>query len=211
MGKHSKHNHTQHQFGHAEKAMAKGDWGTLETRIGSDSQLPFGYCALSNQPCCVGQGTEAVMTPTSGRIYRREAILESLLAQKQSNNEAALQAEKLRLQDRHVEDRLAQRARELEVANFKHKVGGASSVEISTSDRKRKALDDSASGAFLTDNTRLRLLDDRTDAQKDAHLNAVSFWMHTAAPDFVSNASSAPRALVALHCDPIDPFLLHHG
>jgi nitric oxide synthase-interacting protein len=52
-------------------------FGTVTQRLGTDSQLPFGYCALSMQPV-----TEAVITP-SGHLYNREAILEYLLLRSQ--------------------------------------------------------------------------------------------------------------------------------
>ncbi|EGB11610.1 hypothetical protein AURANDRAFT_20970 [Aureococcus anophagefferens] len=44
-----------------------------EARCGSDSQLPFGWCALSLRPA-----VDPVATP-SGHVYSREAILEHLV------------------------------------------------------------------------------------------------------------------------------------
>ena len=47
--------------------------GSLKQRLGTESQLPFGYCGLSMYPA-----DDAVVTP-SGHIYGRESILEYLL------------------------------------------------------------------------------------------------------------------------------------
>ncbi len=47
--------------------------GTVKQRLGTESQLPFGYCSLSMHPA-----EEAVVSP-SGHIYSREYILEYLL------------------------------------------------------------------------------------------------------------------------------------
>lgn len=47
--------------------------GTIKQRLGSESQLPFGYCALSLHPA-----EDAVVSP-SGHLYSRESILEYLL------------------------------------------------------------------------------------------------------------------------------------
>lgn len=45
----------------------------LKQRLGTESQLPFGYCGLSMYPA-----EDPVVTP-SGHIYSRESILEYLL------------------------------------------------------------------------------------------------------------------------------------
>ena len=50
------------------------DYGTKEARFGVDSQLPFGYCALTLAPV-----VEPVVTP-SGHVYSREPMFEYLLA-----------------------------------------------------------------------------------------------------------------------------------
>jgi hypothetical protein len=69
--RHSKNNTDKSHFTYHEKQ--KAGLGTLKQRLGSESQLPFGYCALTLQPA-----VDPVVTP-SGRIYSREAIIEYLL------------------------------------------------------------------------------------------------------------------------------------
>jgi hypothetical protein len=58
-------------------SLSQCDYGTKEARFGVDSQLPFGYCALTLAPV-----VEPVVTP-SGHIYSREAIFEHMLTKNQ--------------------------------------------------------------------------------------------------------------------------------
>jgi hypothetical protein len=69
--RHSKNNTDKSHFTYHEKQ--KAGLGTLKQRLGSESQLPFGYCALTLEPA-----VDPVVSP-SGRIYSREAIIEYLL------------------------------------------------------------------------------------------------------------------------------------
>lgn len=69
--RHSKNNSDKHHFTYYEKQ--KSGLGALKQRLGTESQLPFGYCGLSLQPA-----ENPVVTP-SGHIYSRESILEYLL------------------------------------------------------------------------------------------------------------------------------------
>ena len=46
-----------------------GHYGTLKSRVGIDSQLPFGHCALSLQAIADG-----VVSP-SGTLYEKEAVV----------------------------------------------------------------------------------------------------------------------------------------
>jgi hypothetical protein len=48
--------------------------GPTKQRLGTQSQLPFGYCALSLYPA-----EDAVVSP-SGHLYSRESVLEYLLS-----------------------------------------------------------------------------------------------------------------------------------
>jgi len=57
--------------------LKKHDYGTREARFGVDSQLPFGYCALTLAPV-----VEPVVTP-SGHLYSREAMFEHMLTKTQ--------------------------------------------------------------------------------------------------------------------------------
>lgn len=72
--KHSKNNGsgTYGVFSHGERRQCEF-MASLEARCGSDSQLPFGWCALSLRPA-----TDPVCTP-SGHVYSRECLLEHMV------------------------------------------------------------------------------------------------------------------------------------
>mmetsp|Transcript_2771 Transcript_2771/g.8363 ORF Transcript_2771/g.8363 Transcript_2771/m.8363 type:complete len:322 (+) Transcript_2771:178-1143(+) len=73
--KHAKNNgsSTYGVFSHSERK--KCDFmGSQEARTGSDSQLPFGHCALSLEPA-----KNPVCTP-SGHVYSKECLLEHMVA-----------------------------------------------------------------------------------------------------------------------------------
>lgn len=65
----------------------KAGLGSITQRLGSDSQLPFGYCCLSLQPVRDAVITFVlidffvlnIISRPSGHIYEREVILEYLL------------------------------------------------------------------------------------------------------------------------------------
>jgi len=60
-------------FTHQEARSTLTHYGTQSVRVGSDSQLPFGHCALSLNPI-----TDAVVSP-SGTLYEREAAVSYLM------------------------------------------------------------------------------------------------------------------------------------
>ncbi|CAM9161086.1 unnamed protein product [Chrysoparadoxa australica] len=72
---HSLNQGDHHHFTRNERE--KAGYGTAKVRLGKDSQLPFGYCAL-----CLQNSKDAMATP-SGHVYCRECILAYLLAKKQ--------------------------------------------------------------------------------------------------------------------------------
>ncbi len=59
------------------------DYGTMQARLNTDAQLPFGYCPFNLNPI-----DECVISP-SGHMYSREAILEYLLAKTREIKEQA--------------------------------------------------------------------------------------------------------------------------
>jgi len=73
--RHSKNSGDRSHYTSHEKAKARN--GSIKQRLGTDSQLPFGYCSLSMHPA-----EEPVVSP-SGHIYSREFILEYLLTKSQ--------------------------------------------------------------------------------------------------------------------------------
>lgn len=74
MTRHSKNAGDKHHLTYHEKR--KSNLVGEKVRIGTDSQLPFGYCSLSLSPA-----EDPVVSP-SGNIYEREKILEYLLEEK---------------------------------------------------------------------------------------------------------------------------------
>lgn len=72
--RHSKNTGSRPHFTYNEKAKAAD---SVKQRLGSESQLPFGYCALSLNP------SENPVVSPSGRLYSREFILEYLLTKSQ--------------------------------------------------------------------------------------------------------------------------------
>jgi nitric oxide synthase-interacting protein len=72
--RHSKNTGSRPHFTYHEKAKAAG---SITQRIGGESQLPFGYCALSLTP------SENTVVSPSGRLYSREFILEYILTKTQ--------------------------------------------------------------------------------------------------------------------------------
>jgi nitric oxide synthase-interacting protein len=71
--RHSKGSGDRGYYSNQEKKASGTSLGSIRQRIGSDSQLSFGYCPLT-----LNKIVEPVVSP-SGRIYEREAILEYLL------------------------------------------------------------------------------------------------------------------------------------
>ncbi|KAG5186762.1 hypothetical protein JKP88DRAFT_308871, partial [Tribonema minus] len=69
--RHSKNAGDRHHFTYREREGC--GYGTQKVRVGVDSQLPFGNCAM-----CLRLAKEPMATP-SGHIYCRECILEYLL------------------------------------------------------------------------------------------------------------------------------------
>lgn len=65
--------HTPLTYYEMNKKFASSQYGTTTARLSTDSQLPFGCCALGLSPA-----EDPVATP-SGHIYSREAIVEYLL------------------------------------------------------------------------------------------------------------------------------------
>ena len=76
------------------KKFASSEYGTTTARLSSDSQLPFGNCALS-----LSEAVDPVATP-SGHVYSREAIVDYLwtktveVRQAQEKYEAYLKSER---------------------------------------------------------------------------------------------------------------------
>ena len=65
----------------SNQELTKVKWGTVKDRLTGDSQLPFGYCALSLKPA------KDPMCTSQGWVYDKEMILNHLVTQKQELKE----------------------------------------------------------------------------------------------------------------------------
>lgn len=174
----------------AERANKAPHLGTAITRVGSVSKLPFGYCALSNNPTC----NDAVATK-SGRIYSREAILSYILEQKiqirqkkeqhqvQAHQKAALQLESEKKQKDSEEDKF--RAQQLNsLIQAPPLLRGGENLKRFSSDST------SNEHVYTADSKRRRLIDDSTDEERIRALKKVSPWIASSTPDQASNITS---------------------
>lgn len=171
--RHSKNTGSRSHFTHNEKAKANGN---LKQRIGSESQLAFGYCALSLHPA-----ENPVVSP-SGRIYSREFILEYLLTK----------GKELKKQWKDYEDQQAQAVRD-EQAKIADSQAESVTRFVETHDGvkstlKRKAGDDaSVKITFGQAPSRAKFIDDTGKEEKMAQLSQSSPWM----PQFIPHAKDA--------------------
>jgi nitric oxide synthase-interacting protein len=167
--------------------------GTVKQRLGTESQLPFGYCSLSMHPA-----EEAVVSP-SGHIYSREYILEYLLTKSKELKKVtkAFEAQEVRCNHFHVCPLILSVNLFLQTANRK-------SEEQTVDDIHTKAIQnfadtqDGVSGVMKrklndTDNlnnyqmSRKKVIDDTESNEKLEQLRKVSPWI----PQFTPQAKEA--------------------
>eukprot|EP01036_Dinobryon_divergens_P025838 gene25838-34426_t len=176
--RHSKNTGDQHHFSYQEKVMA--GYGSVTQRIGTDSQLPFGYCCLSMHPADEGAG--AVVSP-SGHIYSKEAIFEYLLKKSKEIKEMeAIFNEQEEKADRVRAIEASKSARQLQ-DSFIESHEGVETIVARKDDRPRAAAADPADP--LT--KRRKLIDDTDASVKLRELSKVSPWV----PQFTPHCSSA--------------------
>lgn len=161
MPKHTKNAADRSHHTYHEKSKYK--LGSLSARLGSDSQLPFGYCCLSLQPIADG---DAVVSP-SGHIYGREAILEYLLEKTQEIKEEARLFEEERLRkDRQDSDAAADAARK-QAEQFAENENGVECIL-----KKRKI----SSSVDCEVEQRKKIIDEKSDDVRMQELKAVNPW-----------------------------------
>lgn len=149
------------------KRLKSSGYGTQSTRLTTESQLPFGYCALSTSPA-----VEAVATP-SGHIYEREAIVSYLLSKSGELKKEKKEYEKLRL---GVEERRVaweEKNRKQEVERFVRKDQGA------VSEGALVVREDSAAAASSAKTSTATAA---AAAPKENSLKQVSYWLSEAQP-----------------------------
>lgn len=146
---------------HERERANRESWGKKSKRIGGKSALPFGHCALS----LVATEGDAVATP-SGHIYRKEAMLEYLLAHKQS------------FDNQEEEASLEERRKDVE-REKRRKKGEAAEAERFKEESDRIKLRD-ADGAV--DRKRKRDIDGSSKSDRVEALSKSSPWLPTFTP-----------------------------
>jgi len=162
------------------------DSGSLKVRLGTDSQLPFGYCSISIHPV-----DDPVVSP-SGHIYSREAILQYLLNKMQE----------IKDQQTSYENQQHSRERQ-EVLKKEEETLKDASKFVETNDGvanvvKRKATDAELQNSDLE--LRKKKIDEKERDVKMEELKKVNYWITQFTP------SSDPAEIKEPPKRPSSPF-----
>lgn len=173
--RHSKNNNDSAVFSRHEREAA--GYGSVTMRVGSDSQLPFGYCALTLKPV-----VDPVVSP-SGHLYSREAIIEYLLTKTQElkKQRAIYEAQ----QQEREEDALREAAAEQEDkarAFIEKQTSATAAVAASRSvTGPKKSEQQERREKFLEQHHSKMIVVDKEDRRED--LKRTSFWLPQCAPE----------------------------
>jgi len=165
--RHSKNNTDSSCFTYFEKHSC--GIGSIKQRLGTDSQLPFGYCCLSLHPV-----VDPVVSP-SGHIYSREAIVEYLLTK---TVEIKRQAQAYTAQQDEFRREEQAKIAEADSQSKQSFVDTQEGVRQITK-RKSSAIEDPQS--YLK--SRQRLIDDADNETKLAELRQVAPWIPQFTPE----------------------------
>jgi len=162
------------------------DSGSLKVRLGTDSQLPFGYCSISIHPV-----DDPVVSP-SGHIYSREAILQYLLNKMQEIKDQQTSYDN----QQHSRERQEVLKKEEEtlkdVSKFVETNDGVANVV------KRKATDAELENSDLE--LRKKKIDEKERDIKMEELKKVNYWITQFTP------SSDPAEIKEPPKRPSSPF-----
>ena len=152
--------------------------GTQVHRLGADSQLKFGMCALSLQPV-----EDAVVTP-SGGLYSKESIVSYLVS---ANEQLALWRERFTAQqaadvDEHC-DKVAN-AKNDAIESFKSANSGGviTNTSSAVAAHSEKRVSDLAAQGYDVSN----------QGEKQVSLKRSSFWLSTFAPEAAAERVTEP-------------------
>mmetsp|Transcript_19559 Transcript_19559/g.29002 ORF Transcript_19559/g.29002 Transcript_19559/m.29002 type:complete len:274 (-) Transcript_19559:352-1173(-) len=120
--------HTPLTYYEMNTKFKSSQYGTTTVRLSTDSQLPFGCCALGLSPIL----DDPVATP-SGHIYSREAIVEYLLTKTQELNKARDEYEQYLLSQEAKQERKQEKEKETALVVFEN---------AQTASKKRVRVDD---------------------------------------------------------------------
>lgn len=167
--KHSKNaGGRHHYFSYEEKH--KAGLGSINQRIGNDSQLQFGFCPLT-----LNRINEAVVTP-SGRMYEREAILEYLLTKTKELKE---------LRQRYDKQMLELEGQDYDQLHKLNEIKQFSKSQENASITNRSLTQVEQLKSVLT--SRKRIIDDTTREEHLTKLKQVSPWI----PQFTPSAKES--------------------
>jgi nitric oxide synthase-interacting protein len=150
------------------------DLASIKQRLGGDSQLPFGYCALSTYPA-----EEPVVSP-SGHLYSRESILEYLLVHSRRIKEQTRLYEEQTLKHEEEELQLLNKLQAEEQQHF-----AQSSDGVLATVNKRKLEQGSEESDYFQ--SRKKIIDDTEREVKLEELRKVSPWV----PQFTPQAKES--------------------
>eukprot|EP00658_Telonema_sp_P-2_P021383 TRINITY_DN18517_c0_g1_i2.p1 TRINITY_DN18517_c0_g1~~TRINITY_DN18517_c0_g1_i2.p1 ORF type:complete len:350 (-),score=77.48 TRINITY_DN18517_c0_g1_i2:91-1140(-) len=162
-----------------------GSWhdgwqGTLEQRLGRDAHMPFGYCALSLQPC-----VDPMASP-SGHLYSREIIYEYLLSKKKEIQRQTKQYEDQQAEVASQAADVADMARENDLQDFIDSQEGV--VDKSAAGGKRP--DTEALAKEMIGGKRDGANQELTEKRKE--FLSSNFWVPTMVPDNIKAAIAKP-------------------
>ena len=169
MTRKSKQRGHHNPFTYQEAASTLTHYGTQKARLGTDSQLPFGHCALSLTAIVDG-----VVSP-SGTLYERSAAVEYLLkeTEKLTDWKAAYQRQcESDANQLESEELLKDKER---LTSLESKSGGLTTSSSSSHVSKH--------GAKRLDKLKEEGFDVATDEDNKKHLKRTSYWLSDWAPD----------------------------
>lgn len=148
-----------------------GHYGTQKSRVGADSQLPFGHCALSLNPIT----RDAVVSP-SGTLYQKESIVEYLVRENEKLKEWRQSYERQQVEDEEKEKEEEGKKKMREIESFSAKDGG-----VLTSADASAHVSKHASGRLGS--LKGMGYDVSGREEKKAGLKRTSYWLSDWTPD----------------------------
>jgi len=183
MSKHSKNQTTRPFLSNEErKKFLGGDFGSLSTRIGDNSQLRWSQCRL-----CLCTLSKPVASPHSGALFCRACILENLLFQQRALSERLSEWE---MEVAHATAETCTREARSEAEKVARFIDCESGSVVRYGSETRSSED----GKQAVQKT-LSRIDEREDDVKRAEVARASPWAPQHAPSHVSGPTvgSAPR------------------
>jgi len=178
MTRKSKQRGGHNPFTYQETNGTLGSYGTQKARIGTDSQLPFGHCALSLTPIVDG-----VVSP-SGTLYERSTAVEYLVRENAKLSEWREKYEKQCEEDERLEQEGKRLEEEGEISSFAGKQAGLTEASVASHVSKHEA--------GRLNKLKAEGYDIATDSEKKNTLKRTSYWLSDWTPDTGVKRVEAP-------------------